>query len=146
MKNIIIVIVVLLMVGLGGYLLFGSNSSGESCTVDTAIVFGSIGSVATSSADISDPVIIIFNNGEVTPSCVKVSQGAEIKWLNAGDENIQIGADPHPVHTGNKEVSYGGFVLDMAPSEEKTFTINKVGKTGYHDHLDSSVGGVIIVD
>lgn len=146
MKSIIIVIVVLLILGIGGFFLLGSNPSGEACTADTAIVFDSTESVATLSAGISDPVIIIFNNGEVTPSCVKVSQGAEIKWLNTGDENIQIGADPHPVHTGNKEVSYGGFVLDMDPGEEKTFTINKVGKTGYHDHLNPSVGGIIIVE
>lgn len=146
MQKVIIVVIVLLIVGVGGFFLIGSSSPGESCTADTAIVFESVGSVATSSAGISDPVIVIFNNGEVTPSCVKVSQGEEIKWLNAGDENIQIGADPHPVHTGNKEVSYGGFVLDMAPGEEKTFTISKVGKTGYHDHLNSSTGGAIIVD
>ena len=146
MKNIIIVIVVLLILGIAGFFLLGSNPSGEVCTADTAIVFDSVGSVATSSAGISDPVIVIFNNGEVTPSCVKVPQGAEIKWLNAGDKNIQVAADQHPVHTGNKEVSYGGFVLDMAPGEEKTFTINKVGKTGYHNHLNSSTGGAIIVD
>ena len=79
MRNITVVIVVLLILGVGGFFLLGSNSPSEECTVENAVTFESTKGVATSSADISDPVIVTFNNGEVIPSCVKVSQGTEIK-------------------------------------------------------------------
>lgn len=145
MKNILIIIVVLLIIGGGGYFLFGSRSSGEECTPETAPVLDSSEGVATASADLSFATIT-FNNGEVALSCVKVFQGEEVKWVNAGDKNIQVAANPHPVHSGNKEVSNGEFVLELAPGEEKSITINKVGKVGYHDHLNSATGGVIIVE
>ena len=143
--KIIIGAIVLIIVALGGYFLFSSSSSGKACTSENAVSLDVIESSATSSAAISG-VKITFDNGEVIPSCFKMSQGEEIVWVNAGEKNIQIAADPHPVHSGNKEVSDGGFILELAPGEEKTVTINKVGKTGYHDHLDSSAGGAIIVE
>ena len=145
MKNILIIIVVLLIVGAGGYFLLGSSSSGKACTSENAVSLDVIESSATSSANISG-VKITFDNGEVIPSCFKMSHGEEIIWVNAGDKNIQVAANPHPVHSGNKEVSDGEFVLELSPGEEKSITINKVGKVGYHDHLNSGTGGVIIVE
>ena len=65
--------------------------------------------------------------------------------MNNGEKDIQIGADPHPVHSGNKEVSDGEYVLTVGSGEEATVTVERIGKSAYHDHFNPSAGGAIIV-
>ncbi len=91
-------------------------------------------------------VTITYTSSSFSPADVKIKSGGTITWVNDGDSEIQIGAKPHPVHTGNKEVSGGGFVLTLKPGEQATVTVEKTGTFGYHNHLNSSQGGIITVE
>ena len=138
MRVIIISTIVVLIVIAAGFFFFQRKTGGdESCTVDTAkrVPQG------------SDTVTITHNDGRFSPDCVLVSSGGKIAWINNDvDKEIQIGANPHPVHNGNKEVSDGSYVLKLGSGEEKTVIMNKIGDFGYHDHINSSTNGTIIVE
>ncbi|OGY25227.1 MAG: hypothetical protein A2864_02155 [Candidatus Woykebacteria bacterium RIFCSPHIGHO2_01_FULL_39_12] len=97
------------------------------------------------SANKEEGVTITYSNGSFSPSEVTVNSGSKITWLNNGDQEIKIGANPHPIHTGNKEVSGGDFTLNLAPGESKSVVVTKTGSFGYHNHLNSSEGGTITV-
>ena len=137
---VVIAIVVIVVFGLGGLFLFGGSSQGKSCTADSAE------KTATASAEVTVAATIEYKDGEFSPECLQISPGTTVTWVNQSDKDIQIGTDPHPAHSGNKEVSNGEYVLTLDPGEEATVNVDKVGKSAYHNHLNSSAGGAIIVE
>jgi plastocyanin len=130
---------VIVVVG-GLFFLLRGSSQVKACTPETAR------KVASPSAEKPEEIVVTFSNDKFSPSCLVVKSGAKIKWTNESAKEIQIGADPHPIHTGNKEVSGGSFVLKLSPSESAEVRLTKKGKFGYHDHLHASSSGVIIVE
>lgn len=93
-----------------------------------------------------EEVIIGYTDTGFAPTKVILKNGGKITWVNRSGREVQIGADPHPLHTGNREVSGGKFTLDLKPSDQKVFSVSKVGTFGYHNHLNVSEGGMIIVE
>lgn len=91
------------------------------------------------------PVVITYTDSGFSPSSVEVISGGEVTYVNNGDSQIQIGVDPHPSHTGNKEVSDGEFVLTVPKGEKRTVKLTATGSVGYHDHLNSVDRGTIVV-
>lgn len=89
-------------------------------------------------------VITLTQNG-FSPPTVTVKTGSKITWVNKSGKEWQIGADPHPSHTGNRQISGGEFTLNLAPGQERVVTGEKVGTFGYHNHLNPSQTGTIIV-
>ena len=55
---------------------------------------------------------------------------------------MQFDSDPHPIHTTNQELN----VEIVEPGEVKTFTVTKTGTFGYHNHLNPSQTGKIIIE
>ena len=102
---------------------------------------------ATESAETNTSgVTITSTSSGFSPADAKIKSGGTITWINDGNSEIQIGANPHPVHTGNRELSGGGFVLTLKSGEQATVKMEKIGSFGYHDHLNASQGGIITVE
>lgn len=80
------------------------------------------------------------------PACVKVASGTTITYYNQSDKTLEVGADPHPIHNGNKEVSDGKFTLDIEPGRSATTTFTQKGTFGLHDHKNSSARAVVVVE
>src|SRR3990170_7885449 len=114
MRNIIIAIIVIVVLGVG-FVLFRSFSQEPSVTVTkTPVATSSVTPSATTEEEGSS-VTITYTSSGFSPSEVTIKSGGTVTWVNNSDGQIQIGANPHPVHTGNKEVSSGGFVLTLQP-------------------------------
>lgn len=90
-------------------------------------------------------VIVKSTDSGFTPAQVTVKSGSNLTWVNGSSGNIQIATDPHPVHTGNKELSNGQFVLELEPGDSVTVKLEKTGSFGYHDHLNPGVKGKVVV-
>lgn len=88
---------------------------------------------------------IIFQSGKVTPLCTRLTAGESVTWVNQTNKEVEIGADPHPVHTGNREVSSGKFVLSILPGRSARIMIKTKGSFGFHDHINPSAHGTIII-
>ena len=138
-KWVIIAIVIIVILGFGGLSFFGGSSQGKGCTPEAAE------KIAAASDEVAVIATITHIDNEFTPNCLQISQGTIVTWVNNGEKDIQIGADPHPVHSGNKEVSDGEYVLTVGSGEEATVTVERIGKSAYHDHFNPSAGGAIIV-
>lgn len=146
MRNIIIGIIVIVVIGVG-FLLFRNFSQESGVTVvKTPTATTSATPSASAGEESESGTTITYTSSGFSPSDVTIKSGGSITWVNDGDSEIQIAANPHPIHTGNKEVSGGGFVLTLQPGEQATVTISKTGTQGYHDHLNSSQGGTITVE
>lgn len=96
---------------------------------------------ATSSASLGGNSIV-FENGEFSPSTLTVKAGDTITLKNNSNEPIQFDSDPHPLHTDNTELNVG----TVNPSETRSFTVDKKGSWGYHNHLAPDEKGKIVVE
>ena len=146
MRNIIIAVVVIAIIGVGYLLIKGYSKEPTVSVVDKQTATSSVTPSAGVGEQSKSSTTITYNSSGFSPSNVTIKTGGTITWVNDSDSEIQIGANPHPIHTGNKEMSGGGFVLTLASGEQAAVTITKTGSHGYHNHLNSSQGGSITVE
>jgi plastocyanin len=159
-KIVILTVVILLLLGFGIFFAMNQSTDKASNSTDTAPQ-SSTGATDTTpppaasspqtatgqdpACPVSDSPEITYSGGNFSPACVTVKAGTAVKWKNESDAQIQVGADPHPTHTGNREVSGGAFTLDIAAGGTATSTLTTLGSHGFHNHLNPSAQGKIVV-
>jgi plastocyanin len=76
------------------------------------------------------------------PAKVCVVQGGTVVWTNETRSSHRVASDPHPSHT-----DYPGFddVRGEAGGGTYSFTFDRIGDWGYHDHADPSHTGRVVV-
>lgn len=99
------------------------------------------GNESPGNAQNQEQVVAYTDNG-FSPNSLTVSSGQSVTFFNASNRNFWVASDPHPVHT-----DYPGFDAkrQIPPGESYTFTFQKVGTWGYHNHMNPAQKGVIIV-
>ncbi|MGE5392208.1 MAG: cupredoxin domain-containing protein [Candidatus Saccharibacteria bacterium] len=95
----------------------------------------------SSSASAGQSVIQMTDNG-FTPSTITVKQGTTVVFQNTGTAGHWPASNPHPVHT-----DYPGFDAKkvVQPGDSYSFTFDRIGTWGFHDHTNPSSGGTIVV-
>ena len=89
---------------------------------------------------------ITYSEGrEFSPTCLVIAAGTKLVWDNKSGSSLEVGADPHPIHSGDKAISSGDFVFEVAAHSQRSETITKVGTYHYHDHAHASATGQLIV-
>ncbi len=95
----------------------------------------------TSTSTSSDNVITYSNSG-FSPATLTVKGGSQVTIKNTSSETLQLDSNPHPQHTDDPELNVG--VISAGGS--KTFTVTTTGSHGYHNHLDPSDTGMLVVE
>lgn len=85
--------------------------------------------------------LITYSDSGFSPSTLGVKSGDSLTIKNSSSSSVQIQSNPHPIHTDNEELNVG----EIAPGQSKSFTPSKVGSWGYHNHLDPTQTGTIVV-
>lgn len=77
-----------------------------------------------------------------TPSMVNIAAGTTVTFTNNGQALHWPASDPHPVHTG-----LPGFDAKrgLSTGETYSYTFDKPGTFGMHDHLNASLKGSVVV-
>lgn len=91
---------------------------------------------------------LVYNENEVfVPACIKISSGTMLIYRNESDFALDVGADPHPTHAGNREVSKQEFELPVQPNGGTASTVmEKTGTFGLHNHENASATATVIVE
>ena len=99
---------------------------------------------------------IDYNDFGFFPEKLTIKQGATITFTNRGANPLQPASDQHPAHT-----NYPGSNASKCPDETGTifdscqgfntgetwsFTFNEIGIWGYHNHLNASHFGKVVVE
>ena len=97
---------------------------------------------------VSDDVVpvenlVLVEGGKFSPETLTVKKGTEVTWVNKDTGPCWIASDPHPIHNG-----YSGFDAGRGIKQDETykFTFSRVGTFSYHDHLDLTKTGKIIIE
>lgn len=84
---------------------------------------------------------ITFTNNGFSPSTLTVKKGTKVTVVNNSSNPVQFSSDNHPTHRANPEMN----MMELSPGNNATFTANTLGTHGFHDHIDDSKTGTLIV-
>lgn len=68
--------------------------------------------------------------------------GTTVVWVNNNGQAATVNSDPHPTHTLFPFLNLGGFEDGSSVSAK----FDKVGVYTYHNHLDPTETGTVIVE
>ena len=146
--KVIVAAVVLAVVGLGVYTATRPKSTTPSATppqssnTPAASTSNSTESVVKPAANAGEVAATISYDGSAfEPASVTIKAGQSVKVVNNSQRELDFESDPHPEHTAEPELNAG----DIDPGQSKTFTATKAGTWGYHNHLNNSQKGTVIV-
>lgn len=86
-------------------------------------------------------VINLTKNG-FDPAIIKVKVGILIQWINQSGVEASVNSADHPTHQMYTPLNLGKFPNGSSVS----FIFDKPGTYKYHNHLNSSQTGVIVVE
>ncbi len=130
----------------------GSQGAATSTAIATSSGVSVGATVAVGTAPLSASVT--YNGSSFSPSTVTIAQGGTVTFTSTAGA-MWVASGPHPIHN-----SYDGTTMQQhcapgyigaapfdqcSPGTSFTFTFNNVGSWGYHDHLNASVQGTVIV-
>lgn len=99
-------------------------------------------STQSSSNTPATETVITYSDNGFSPSSITVKSGSKVTIKNTSSHSMQFDSDPHPVHTDDADLNVGV----VGSGQSMTFTPNKKGTFGYHNHLNPSDTGIIIVE
>jgi plastocyanin len=88
------------------------------------------------------PQHIDYTDSGFVPASVTIKKGTIVTFDNESTKSMWPASAPHPTHTDYPEFDPKKAI---APGETWPFTFTKVGTWKYHDHLNPSRFGTIIV-
>lgn len=144
------VVIVLVLLGVGTYAL--TRNSNNDKTPDTSNTNVSQPSSAESTPSNSSSqsnssntapatATITYSDNGFSPATLTVKSGAKITIKNNSSMDMQFDSNPHPAHTDNPELNVGM----VAAGQSATFTVTTTGTFGYHNHLNPTDTGTIVV-
>lgn len=91
---------------------------------------------------IKQAAVVTFNNGQFSPAKLSVKKGEKIIVRNESQVKIQFNSDPHPAHNLYPELNLG--VIEAG--QLKTLVITREGTYTYHNHLNASQRGQLVIE
>lgn len=85
---------------------------------------------------------ISYDGSSFAPASLKVKAGQTITVKNTSSGSVSVNSAPHPTHTSFPELNLG----PIDAGQSKTLTLSKADTYTYHNHLNSSQKGTIIVE
>ncbi len=150
--------VIILMVAVGWFLLSGSPAKApapeSSVTNQMPIIGSTTPEMIVENATPS--VTIVYSDQGFSPSSIMIPLGTTVTFVNQSSEKMWVASAMHPSHA----VYSGTSLSQHCPDTENTafdqctagtsgssysFTFDKVGTWKYHDHVNTSMVGTVIV-
>jgi plastocyanin len=168
MKTALALIVVVVVV-IAGYFLFATKTQAPVTTQDvnpgnsaptetatpnptgTTTTTTSINTTVTATA--AKTVTVTYNGSTFSPASVTIKKGDSVKFVDTSSSPMWIASNPHPTHQGYSGTTASqhcpdttGTAFDQCSAGSSyTFTFQKVGSWGYHNHANHSVTGTVVV-
>lgn len=86
---------------------------------------------------------VVYNTQGFSPESITVKKGETVVFENKTGKRASVASNDHPTHLLYPE--FDQYKTDARGKDEFRFTFEKVGTWGYHDHLNASVRGTVIV-
>ncbi|MDO8522137.1 MAG: cupredoxin domain-containing protein [bacterium] len=159
--NKIVLWVLAVVIVAGGWFLYSSAPAQESA--DTEVVAGGVVapqavSVEGANTNVTEVVskvpdiVITFTDSGFVPSSLTVKKGQTVRWANNSGSKVWPASAVHPTHGVYPQKSASdclGSSFDacraLSQGESWDFTFDYVGEWKFHNHLNGSQKGSVIV-
>lgn len=132
MNKYLVGLVVIILLGFGAYFLFRNQAVAPSPV--------SPASVTPNSNQQTQTAVTLTASG-FAPATLTIKAGQTVTWINQSGQEATVNSNPHPVHTDYPPLNLGSF----ANGASLQLTFPTPGTYGYHNHLNPSESGTIIV-
>lgn len=142
-RTLMIALIVVAVAAIGG-LAISMNDNDNKNDVSENNTSSSQQNPTTQPADDTDKgsvQTITYINGGFSPEKLTSKSGENVVIENKSSTTIQLNSNEHPLHTKNPELNVGV----VQPGEKKTFVLRTLGTFGFHNHLNPSTTGEIVV-
>lgn len=86
-------------------------------------------------------IVEVTDNG-FSPASLTIKKGTKVMWLNKTDRMVTVNSDLHPIHNLYPKLNLGSFIT----SKTVQLIFDEAGTYTYHNHLNASMTGSIIVE
>ena len=155
-KGVWIAIVAIALVVLGGAFYYYNNNGGtynlayNIPSAQSDNINNTTTNVDNLPATSAKTFTVEITSSGFSPNPVEINGGDTIVFLNKDSSDHWVASAIHPTHTSYPES--GGCIgrkfdscRRLAAGENFTFTFNQVGSWNYHDHLNPSLTGTVVV-
>lgn len=138
-KMLVVVVIVVLVVA--ALLLMKAKKPMVTAPEDAQMVQdGAWDPDADSSVNAPTVEIMVTEDG-FSPNSITVDAGTAVVWNNTGGDTANVSSAPHPAHTDFPFLNLG----DLSAGDKFSLVFDTPGTYKYHNHLDSSQFGTIVV-
>lgn len=111
---------------------------------------------AAALAPVTNASTVTYTDTGFSPKTLTVKVGTAVRFVNNSSGKMWVASNPHPIHNG-----YDGTTLAqhcaagsarsfdacvaIAPGAAYIFTFNKAGSWGYHNHMNVTDLGTVVV-
>lgn len=141
-KNLWVVLAIVILVAAGGYY-FYQNQSGYSPSTPTPTTTPQIPTSTESATTPAEQMTVTYSDSGFSPASLTVKAGDTVTFKNESLKDMRVASAPHPTHTNYPEFD---AKVGSPKGEEYMFTFIKAGTWKYHNHLNPSSIGTIIVE
>lgn len=138
-KNLWIGIVIVVVVLLGGFLLLNKNSSTPAAPTQNVT---SQNQTTNKTAEKPKEVDVTVTADGFNPDTITINAGDKVVWKNESGTTVTVNSDLHPTHLLWPFLNLGAF--DNGSSVSVVF--DKAGTYTYHNHLNASQKGTVVVN
>lgn len=138
-KYILGAVVLVVILGLGAFLLFGNKSA--SLKQNQTANQNTQTTPAQQTKNVASTTVEVTSSG-FTPQEIKIKAGTRVVWTNKSGTAATVNSDPHPTHTLWPFLNLGSF--DDGSSVSVVF--EKTGKYTYHNHFNPEQKGTVVVE
>ncbi len=149
-----IVIVVLVVLGLGWYVMAQNSSTDVTPSEQTADTTGSQNTNVPASPP-PQTVSVTYTDQGFTPASVNLKVGDTVTFVNQSTKKMWVASNQHPTHTeydGTSRTTHcvAGYTGpkpfdECATGDSYSFTFTQVGTTEYHNHINATDIGTVVV-
>lgn len=92
---------------------------------------------------VSQEIRVIYNSQGFSPKTVTIKKGDSVVFENKTGKAASVASDEHPTHLLYPE--FDQYKTAQRGKTEFSFTFEKVGTWKYHDHLNPTMTGTVVV-
>ena len=141
MNKILLAAIAVLVVA-GAFLLIGNKQSAPTTQTQPSVTQGTVQTQKIQVPTQGPNTTITITKAGFEPKVLTIKVGTRVIWKNTSGGTVTVNSDPHPTHALFPFLNLGAF--DNGSSVQAVF--EKAGTYAYHNHLDSSQKGTVIVE
>lgn len=109
------------------------------------IVLGKVSRNNPTPPKVTAPVTaeVDMNEDGFNPATIKVKAGTVVIWKSTDSESHRVVSNPHPTHGDLPGLDSKS---NIGPDDTYSYTFDKVGTYKYHDELDPTRNGTVVVE